>query len=187
MRSDAVASSFVGVQKADRDRLHALGEQAIDGGGRALAVERRDHLAAVVHALADLASPPAGHERRGALEVKVVEPREAQASDLEQIAEALRGQEARARAAPLENGVGGHGGAVDDLADVARGNAGLGRQLPDARDDGLGVVGGRREHLAGAGDAVRRHEDEIGEGATHVYSQPIAHADLLMPASPRGK
>ena len=107
----------VGVQEADRDRLHALGEQPVDGGGRAVPVQRRHHLAAVVHALPDLAPPPAGHQRRRALEVEVVEPREAQPADLEQVAEALGGQEAGARAATLQDRVGGHGGAVDELAD----------------------------------------------------------------------
>ena len=33
-------------------------------------------------------------------------------------------------------------------------------------------------------DAVGRHQDQVGEGAPHVHSQPVAHADLPKPASP---
>jgi hypothetical protein len=175
----------VGVQEADRDRLHALGEQAVDGGG-AVAVQRGHHLTAVIHALADLAPPPARHQRSRAFEVEVVEPRELQTADLEQVAKTLRGEQARPRAAPLQDRVRGHRGAVNDLADVAGCDAGLGGQVADARDDRLGVVRGGRQHFAGAGDAVGRHQDQIGEGAAHVHSQPVAHADLPRPASPRG-
>jgi hypothetical protein len=140
----------------------------------------------VTHALANLTAPPARNERRRALEVEIVEPGEAKPSDLEQIAEALGGQETGPGTAALEDSVGRDGGAVDDLADVARRNAGLGRQLSHAVDDRARVVGRRRQHLAGARDPVRRDEDEIGEGAAHIDAEPIAHDALPRPASPRG-
>src|SRR6267142_2736856 len=165
----------------------AAGPDSMTCTGRPVPVERGDHLTAVIHALADLAALPAGRQRGRALEVEVVESREAQAADLEQVAKALGGQEPGARPAPLQDRVGGHRGAVDDLADLGRRDGGLRGQLLHARDDGLGVVGGGRQHLAGARDAVGRHQDQVGEGAAHVHSEPIAHADLPRPASPRGK
>ena len=92
-------------------------------------------------------------QRRGTsgarpLEVDVVQPREAQPPDLEDVAEALGREQPRARAAALEDRVGGDGRPVEDLAEVGRADAGRRQQLARARDDRLGVVVGGGQDLA---------------------------------------
>ena len=64
----------VRVQEAHGDRLHALGQQAVDGRGGALTVERCHHLAAMIHLLANLAAPSAWDKGQRPLEVEIVEP-----------------------------------------------------------------------------------------------------------------
>ena len=74
-------------------------------------------VAAVVEPLVDGLPPAARDQRRRALEVEVVEPRQPQAADLEDVAEALGRDQAGRRAAPLEDRVRRDGRAVQDLAE----------------------------------------------------------------------
>ena len=144
-------------------------------------VERRDHRAGMAHSLAHLEPPAAGHERRGPLEVQIVEAREPQAPDLQEVAKAGRREQPGAGAAALEDGIGGHGRAVDDLRHRARLESRLGEQRGGALDDRLGVVRRAREHLAGERASVRRRQDQVGEGAAHVHAEPIAAAHWSWP------
>jgi hypothetical protein len=82
----------------------------------------------MAHALAHLELPAAGHERSCALEVQIVEAREPQAPDLQEVAKAGRREQPGAGAAALEDGIGGHGRAMDDLRHRARPEARLGEQ-----------------------------------------------------------
>ena len=174
------------VEETDGDGFHALGQQTIDGLHDALAIQRRHHLAAVVHPLTHLSTPSPRHEGRRALEIQVVEPGEAEPADLQEIAKALGRDETRARAPALEDGVGGHGRTVDDLAHVGGRRPGVEEQRPRARDDGVGVVAGGGEQLARSRRAGGVDQHEIGEGPAHVHAEPVRHAVRLPPASPRG-
>ena len=60
-----------------------------------------------------------GHQRRGLLQVHVVEPRADLAADLQDVAEAARHQHAHARGLALDDGVGRHRGGVDHRGHVA--------------------------------------------------------------------
>jgi hypothetical protein len=74
---------------------------------------------------------------------QVVELRPVLAADLDHVAEALGGDQRGARPGPLEQGVGGHRHAVGE---------GLGLLDPRGPQGGhhpLGLVTGRRGHLAG--------------------------------------
>ena len=170
-----VGTARVRVEKRDRDRLDALAGQEADGLPDAGRVQRRQDLPARAEALDHLAPPAARDQRRRALEVDVVEPREAEAPDLEEVAEPCGREEPRPRPAPLEDGVRRDGRAVDQLAEVRGADARRRHQLARAPDDRLGVVAGGREDLPREGTPVRPDQNQIGERAPDVDSETIAH------------
>ena len=132
------------------------------GGGL---VEGGEDAAAGVGALGDLEAEVAGDDR-GEAAGHAVGVRAGAAAELEDVAEALGGDQAGAGEAALEDGVGGGGGAVDDQVD-------LGEVDPRPRRGRRGrrvawFVGGGRGlgEADGAGGGVEQHE--VGEGAAHV-------------------
>ena len=84
-------------------------------------VERRQHLAVCGHPLADLEAQAPRHERVGLPPEGLVHPRDAQAPQLEDVAEALGRDERGAGAALLEHRVRRHRRAVDDARDGGAG------------------------------------------------------------------
>ena len=83
----------VGVQKQDRDRLHALRHRVGDGRAHLLLVELDQHLALGVDALADLVAQVALDQRLVPAEEQIVGFRPVDAADLVDVAKALRGEE----------------------------------------------------------------------------------------------
>ena len=178
-----VGAARVGVEERDRDRLDALAREEIDGRASTLAGSSGVRTSpARPEPLGDLAPPAPRHERRRALEVDVVEPRQPEPPDLEEVAEPRRREEPRPRAAALEDRVRGHGRAVDQLADVGRADAGRRHQLARALDDRLGVVAGGGEHLPRERPPVRPDQDQVGERAADVDAQAMSSSGLSGPA-----
>ena len=138
----------VGVEQADGDRLDTgLAQPRRD---RAHLVRRRadGSPSRRRQPLAHLEAQAPRHERRRACARTVVHVRDAQAPQLEHVAEARGRDERGQRAALLEHGVRRHGRAVHDARD--RGAVGE----PDRVDDGSVVVRRRREELADRRAAV---------------------------------
>ncbi len=96
----------IGMQQADGDRLHSLGQR------RHAAVPRLDLAAQRVEAPVHLEPQLARHERCGPVGERVVQRRSSLPGDLDHIGEALRRDERDARTSPFEQRVGRHGGAV---------------------------------------------------------------------------
>ena len=84
-------------------------------------IERRQHVAVAIHALRHFEAVAARHERVGELQEQVVDVVALLGAHLEDVAEAARGDQAEARAAALDQGVGDERGAVHDVADVGEG------------------------------------------------------------------
>ena len=85
--------------------------------------------------------------------------------------------QADARALRLEHRVRRHGGAVEDVLELADADAGLVADPADAGEHALGGIVGRRRRLdAELGAAVALgHEEEVGEGTADVDPQPVRH------------
>ena len=156
----------VAVQQADRHRvdISERGSQACERAKR----ERLEHGAVVEHPLVQaelLAFGDQAAARRGrpVVQVGAILP-----SELEQVLEAASGDERRACARALQQSVGGHGGAVHDLAGGKQFQAGQYR----ARR-----VGGGRSHLVAAQaravpcDEVRERPAAV-DSCAHVGYQP---------------
>ena len=81
------------------------------------------------------------------------------------------------------------GRAVQDLDHIARRDAKLTQQREQSVDDRAARIVGRRRNLALRQDAVRRHQDDVGEGAVDIHGDPhtrltdfAPHSDEFHPA-----
>jgi hypothetical protein len=107
------------------------------------------------------AGQPAGHEGPG---------------DLQHLPEALRGDQADGGALALEDRVGGHGRAVQHRRDVGQLDARLGARLADAGEHADRLVGRGGGGLGPPGAAAALlDQQDVGEGASDVDSEPVAH------------
>ena len=108
----------VGVDEVDDEGLDALRAERLGGAAYLALVERDDHLTLGVDPLGHLQAQLARDEwLERALEA--VRRRSRAPAELEHIAEAARGDEARAGTLALEHRVGGCGGAVHDHPELA--------------------------------------------------------------------
>ena len=157
-------------QQAHRDRLDVGLAQRLDRLAHAVVVERLE-LAVRAHALAHGEAQVARHERLGAALGEVVERGAVLARELDQVAEALGRDERGARAAALEQRVGGDRHPVRERRDVG-GLDGL-----EAAHHALGLILGRARHLGGHDTpAIQRHQ--IGEGSSNIHTDPHQSAPL---------
>ncbi|HKX00907.1 MAG TPA: hypothetical protein VJX71_00295 [Methylomirabilota bacterium] len=113
-------------------------------------------------------------QRLRTVAVEIERVRQAEALDLEHVAEALGHQETEPRAGALDERVHRDRGAVDHEVDGARIDAVLVGQPIEPVLDGPGEVRRRRRHLQ-AGDVVRLRvvEGEVGEGSADVDAEPV--------------
>jgi hypothetical protein len=113
-----VARIHVAVQKADGDRADAGGFEVADHRAHLRFVQRFLDAAVVAKTLGDFRPELARDEQRRLVRLQIVEVRPALAADLEKIAKAFRGDEPRARAAMLDQGVRGDGRPVTEVRDL---------------------------------------------------------------------
>ena len=168
----------VAVDEGDGNGFDAVlvedGEGGVDGGF----VERDEDASAVVDPLLHGEAKVARDEGRGAVDPDVVLLEPVLVRHFEGVAVAFGDDQGGFGALPLDDGVGGQGGAVDDEAD---GRGGDGRHLQDLADgveDPVlgGGVGG--EHLGGD-KAAAGLEGHVGEGAADVDGEAGAVSHLL--------
>ena len=162
----------VRIEEADRQGLDLLDPQRIRDVLELACRERRMDLAGAVHPLRHLVAQLARDQRRLAVEAQVERLRAVAAANLQQVAEAARGQERGAGAAALQQRVDDKRGAVLDEARLAR----IKPCLADAVEDRLAQVpiGGR---ALGVGDrsAFDVAGDEVGEGPADVDGDDGGH------------
>ena len=165
----------VGVEEADGDRFHALGLELRGRLAEGGLVEGADHLAGRVEALRHPEAAVARHQGRRLLEVDIVEGGPDLALDLQQVAEALGGDEPGGREAALDDGVGGHRRPVDDVAHLLGRDPRLVEDAGGDAQEALGGVGGRGGELADVDPAAGLvHEGGVGEGAADVDAEAEA-------------
>ena len=145
----------VGVQQAHGNRLGlALGDLPDDGGCSFCG--QFAHGAVGAHALGDAEAALRRGERRWPSSTQAVELAPVLASERDQIAKALGGEEHGSRAAALEQSVGGNGHPVRELVDVAGTGAGSLEHCVHGGQHALGLVLGRAGRLGRDQPAVRR-------------------------------
>src|SRR5262249_27506443 len=91
--------------------------------------------------------------------------------EFERVLETLRGDQCRARTAPLDDGIGAERGAVDGEAHVARRDGGFLQNQRDAADDPI-LRGGRSGQHLSREEALRGLEDDIRKGPPNIDGEP---------------
>ncbi|KAJ0340352.1 hypothetical protein COL154_014178, partial [Colletotrichum chrysophilum] len=159
----------VGVQEMDDEGLAALVDQVSERGAQGFLVERQQHIAAGIEALGHFQTQVARNDRPE-LALHAVGVRAGAAPEFQNVAEATRGDQARAAQIAFENGIRRGRRAVDDEIDGRSvGFCGIKRIEYALR---LVVDGGRRlgeTHTAGPGI----EENEIGEGAADIDASDL--------------
>ena len=183
--------SFYAKKLTPDDFLRCL-RQLIDLGQDAALVQRLQHRPVAADALAHLSPPVAGHQRLRVRGEEIVDVVELLDADLQHIAEALRGQQRRTRAAPLDQRVGHERGAVDDLGDLTWLDAGQLQQLAPALEHRACRTLGVGEYLMYSRHSPLRdvEERQIGKRAPNIDADGVpwrGHvSSLLSPGRPRG-
>ena len=166
----------IAVDKADGDRLRPLVAQAANGRARLGLVELRHHRPVRADALADLMAPRAGHQEGRFVDGEVVDVGADLPAELEDVPEALGGQQADGRAAVLQQRVRGDRRAVRQERDGRRRDPFPGQQALDPCRDAVRLVLRRRGALEDPQRAAPRlQEAEVREGAADVHAEPHTH------------
>jgi hypothetical protein len=148
------------VEEAEQQRHgNGLDPFGLQGGDQAVDLslgQRGDDLPVGTDALGDLVAAAAGNERGGRVLEEVVKVRPRRAPQLQHVAEAARGDSARAGAVLLEDGVGDDRGGVRQQPDVGRGEACSAHRHAQGGQHALGQIARRGRHLGDA-DLARSH------------------------------
>ena len=158
----------VGVDEADGQSLDGLLKQPVKCPLDVGRVQRGEDVAAGADPLVHLQAQITRDQGRRLFPGQVVEPWHTDPSDLEDVAEPLGRDQPGPGPSELQDRVGGHGGAVNDLAHVTPAEAGLAEDVAEALADGPGVVVHAGGDLLRVDVAVGVQEDDVGEGAADV-------------------
>jgi len=122
----------------------------------------------MVEPLGHFEAPAPSHQRCRTFLIHIVKPHQPQPADFKQIPEPFCRNQSRACTSALDYGVCRNGGAMDQLLDVAAGDACLLQHVGDASEDRLGVIAARRQDLASDKGSIGSKEDEVGKGAADI-------------------
>ncbi len=164
----------VGVEEADRDRLHASGFEFQNGGAGSVFVQGSQHFTPWVEPFGDDFAIAPFHQRAclpGNILHDGVVLRALVATNVDDVAIALGGDHAGASTVVSEQGIGGDRGAVEHVLNVAVVGLGHGTQSLDALHHANGRI------VNGGGNFVNPGlllghigQDQVGKGAANVYA-----------------
>ena len=173
----------VGMDQGHGDGLDIQLRQPPGDAAHRRLVQRSPHGTVHVHALRHRETQLAWHQRPRLDDVDVVLVEAALVGDLDHVAEAVGGDQRRARPLALDNGVGGERGAVHEHADVTEFQAGLGECAARALDHGHLRLARRGQQL-GDEAALASEQHDVGEGPADVDGQPGGPAFLAHECCP---
>ena len=162
----------VGVQQAHGYRFDLLFLQAAGDAVQVVGVHLGQNLAPGRQALPQLESQEALHQLRRFLEKEVIHLGGPDAAQFQHVPEPPGGDQGRQRPAPLQDGVGGHGGSVNHFGHLRPGSLGVAEQLRDPVEHGGFEAGGRGGNLGGPDVSRGIGQNHVGEGAPDVGPQP---------------
>ncbi len=173
-----VGGVHVGMDEADRHRAKAPGRDPVGQGLQRGLVQGRQLLPLRADPARDGEAVLARDQGRRQPQVQVVLVEAAFGPHLDHVAEALGRDEGRARAAPLDQRIGGQRGAVDDDVQIAVAQRRLGQHYVDAVQDRLFRRGVGGQHLGRVHPAVCFQRD-VGEGAADIGAQSGPRSHVL--------
>ena len=160
------------VDQADGDGFDAVIGKNPAGGAYVIGIEGFDLGTVGGYAPGDRLAQIARHQHRRIGRAVIPRILAQAAPRFEAVAETLRRQQANPRPLAFEQGVGGHGGAVQEKLAVAQElchrlvERGAGRN--QRIDHALARIGGHRRHLEHVGAALAVGNDKIGERAADI-------------------
>ena len=173
-----VLGIHVRVQKTDGDGVDLGGEQPRRGLLDAREVQGSDHPPLEIDALDHLAAQMPRHQGGRFFPLHVVEAWIAQPADLEHVPKSLGGDEPHPGSGAGDYRIGGDGGCVHQVPDVARIHIAGAHHGLEAGADGVAVIVAGRQNLVDGHPASRINGGDVGEGSSHVESNTL-HASLL--------
>ena len=179
-RARLVGGIAVAMNEGNRDGFDMFVAQARGDGAHRVLVQRHQHGPVGRHALGHVDAQGARRERLGTAHQEIVLVEAMAEGEFERVAKARGRQQRRARAAPLDDGVGGERRAVNGDLDIAGRDAGARENLADAREHAALRRIRRRQHLVGH-KTDRRLKHDVGEGAANIDSQATTRHSI-----PRG-
>jgi len=169
----------IGVQEADGDRLDAVGLELAGGFAHLVEIDRGHNLAVAVHALRDLETVAARHQRVGILQEEIVDVVALLGAHLQDVAEAGSGDQAELGAFPLDQRIGDEGRAMYDLAHLGESDAGIGDELAEALQRADRRIMRRRQAFVQQDlGALGVEQDEVGERPPDVEADAITSLGL---------
>jgi hypothetical protein len=155
-------------EKADRHGLRAGASQPIDQTTDLVLGQLLDH--ALGSPLRRLEAQHGIDQRTGLGAAGVIEAGTLLTADLEEVGEAARRDQSRARAALLQQRVRADRHAMCERLDVVGFGLGVPQYLLDGPDHAAGLVGGRARHLRRV-EHVAVEQRGVGEGSTDVDAE----------------
>ena len=172
----------VGVQEADRDRLHALRGERVGRRRHRFLIERQQHGAGRIDAFRNLMAALARDQRDRRADGVVIQMRADLAADLQHVAEAPGGDQAGRHAAALDHHVGGDGGAVADEIERGGRDGAVAQDRAEAVGDRLRRVGRGGWQL----EVVQRAAGGVVQGEVREAAADVeANAHDGSPVRPR--
>ena len=160
------------MQEADRHRFHRLALERRNQRLEFRLFEGRQLLAVGRHPAAHFQTQPPLDQGGRLVEEQIVDHRRADPAQLEHVAKTLGGHQCCAGAAPLEDGVGRHRGAVGHRGYLASRDPVDPAQLGDGIEHRLLEVGRRGQHLVALQRSVIATHDDVGERPADVSGDP---------------
>ena len=165
--------------QAHGDRVDAFLFEVGERTTHAVFVERFLNFAGIEHAFGYAQAQVARDQRLGRQKLEVVAIRLVAVAEVQDVAEALGVKDPHLGATAIDDGIGGDGGAVDDvvatcdeLRDI---QTLLPSKVPHAVEDGLLGCSRRTRHLPDLKATHLGREDEIGERAADIDAKANAH------------
>ena len=176
----------IGVQEADGDRLHAVGDERAGRARDRLLVERGDDRAVARHALGNLEAAAARNERGREGKEQVIDVVALLDAQLEHVAHAHGGEQAERRAAPFDQRIGDERRSVDDLVHLVETDFLRFGQLGKSGEGSDGGIRGGQVLVQADAAVARVEQHEVGECAADINPDPIsaAHQPNLSSSTP---
>jgi hypothetical protein len=166
----------VGVEQADCQGGHPLGDHVIDDPGQFRFIDAGVHGAVEMGTLVDFKAKLARNERLRQFDEKIVELVFELPAHLERISESLGRDQPGHRAATLDQGIREERRRMDDLSDRLGSQARLGEEVMDPGHGALRRIARGRQFLVREDvTIVVPIDDDVGEGTANVDTEGARH------------